>query len=40
MAKGKKAKRKWSARVIQESNALDLKGGVFKQNDPRRSPPR
>ena len=28
--------RRWSARVTKESNALDLKGGVFKLRDPKR----
>lgn len=27
-------KRKWSSRVTRNSNALDLKGGVFKLHDP------
>lgn len=26
----------WSARVTRESNALDLEGGVFKLNDPKK----
>jgi hypothetical protein len=30
------ANRRWSARVTRESDALDLTGGVFKLNDPRR----
>jgi len=30
---GRKARR-WSARVTRTSNALDLKGGVFKLRDP------
>ena len=30
------AKRKWSARVTRESNALDLKMGVFKSSSPRK----
>jgi len=34
MAATKKPKR-WSRRVMQTSNALDLEGGVFSQNDPR-----
>jgi len=32
----KKTKRYWSARVTRESDALDLKKGVFALNDPRR----
>jgi hypothetical protein len=28
--------RRWSARVTNESDALDLKGGVFKLRDPKR----
>ena len=44
MAKSKKARktkkkagtRKWSGRVTKESNALDLKKGVFTQDDPRK----
>lgn len=44
-ARGSTARRKskvrsgsgrWSARVTRESDALDLKGGVFKSSDPRR----
>ena len=34
--KKKRAKRKWSGRVTRESNALDLKSGVFKSDDPRK----
>jgi hypothetical protein len=34
MAATKKPKR-WSRRVMQTSNALDLESGVFSQNDPR-----
>ena len=30
------AGRRWSARVTKESDALDLKGGVFKLRDPKR----
>ncbi|HEX8038174.1 MAG TPA: DUF3175 domain-containing protein [Chryseosolibacter sp.] len=26
--------RKWSGRVMQKSNALDLASGIFKSNDP------
>jgi hypothetical protein len=29
-----KAPRKWSGRVTKQSNALDLKGGVFTWRDP------
>jgi hypothetical protein len=36
-AKRKKKKtKKWSGRVTRESDALDLKKGVFKLNDPRK----
>jgi hypothetical protein len=28
--------RRWSARVTRESDALDLKHGVFKSSDPKR----
>jgi hypothetical protein len=28
--------RKWSGRVTKESDALDLKEGVFKQDDPKK----
>jgi hypothetical protein len=28
--------RRWSARVTQQSDALDLEGGVFRQNDPKK----
>ncbi len=28
-------KRKWSAKVTQTSDALDLEGGVFKKGDPK-----
>ena len=31
-----KATRYWSNRVTRESNALDLEGGVFTWNDPKR----
>ena len=30
----KRGGRKWSGRVTRESNALDLKHGVFKDSDP------
>jgi hypothetical protein len=33
---GRNATRRWSARVTQNSDALDLKGGVFKLKDPKR----
>ncbi len=33
---GTASSRYWSGRVTQKSNALDLEGGVFKQNDPRK----
>jgi hypothetical protein len=32
----KKAGRRWSARVMQRSNALDLESKVFKSRDPHR----
>jgi len=32
----RKSARYWSGRVTRESDALDLKGGVFKLNDPKR----
>ena len=32
----RKATRYWSGRVTKESDALDLKGGVFKLRDPKR----
>jgi hypothetical protein len=35
-AGGRKATRYWSGRVTRESDALDLEGGVFKLNDPKR----
>ena|SRR5207302_376207 len=36
-ARAKKAsKRRWSARVTQRSNALDLEPKVFRSNDPRK----
>lgn len=31
----RKSLRKWSARVTQTSNALDLEAGVFRQRSPR-----
>jgi hypothetical protein len=31
-----KAPRKWSGRVMRQSDALDLKGGVFTWHDPRK----
>ncbi|MCD6075326.1 MAG: hypothetical protein K0Q70_2209 [Rhodospirillales bacterium] len=32
----KKSARKWSGRVTRESDAMDLKKGVFKSNSPRK----
>jgi hypothetical protein len=32
----KKSPRKWSARVTRESDAMDLKRGVFKSNSPKK----
>jgi len=32
----KASKRRWSARVTQRSNALDLEPKVFRSNDPRK----
>jgi hypothetical protein len=32
----RKPSRRWSARVTRESDALDLKSGVFTLNDPKR----
>jgi hypothetical protein len=32
--KGKSKGRRWSARVSQRSDALDLQSGVFKKGDP------
>jgi len=32
----KKTTRRWSARVTRESDALDLKGGVFKQTSAKK----
>ena len=34
-AKPRSKKRRWSARVTQRSNALDLEPKVFRSNDPR-----
>jgi len=34
--KTKKAGRKWSGRVTRESDALDLKKGVFTEDDPKK----
>jgi hypothetical protein len=31
----KKAARKWSAKVNERSDALDLKGGLFRKRDPK-----
>ena len=33
---GGRSKRYWSATVMQKSNALDLKGGVFRMSSPRK----
>jgi Protein of unknown function (DUF3175) len=33
---GRSSSRRWSARVTRESDALNLKGGVFKLRDPKR----
>ena len=33
---GRSSSRRWSARVTRISDALDLKGGVFKLRDPKR----
>jgi hypothetical protein len=30
------SKKKWSGRVMQHSNALDLENGVFKKKDPKK----
>ena len=35
-SKTPKKSRKWSGRVTRESNALDLKQGVFTLNDPKK----
>jgi hypothetical protein len=35
-AKGKASPKRWSQRVTQESDALDLKRGVFTLKDPKR----
>jgi hypothetical protein len=35
-AKNKKTKKKWSAKVMRESDALDLKKGVFTSDDPKK----
>jgi hypothetical protein len=34
--KAKKTKKKWSGRVTRESDALDLKKGIFTSKDPKR----
>lgn len=34
--KSKRKTKKWSGRVTRESDALDLKKGVFKLNDPKK----
>ena len=36
MAAKKKKAKKWSGRVTRESDALDLRHGVFKLDDPRK----
>jgi len=33
-AHGRKPRRRWSRRVMETSNALDLEGGVFSRTDP------
>jgi hypothetical protein len=33
---GKAGKKRWSGRVTRESNALDLKKGVFSQSSPKK----
>ena len=35
-AKSKASGKRWSQRVTRESDALDLKHGVFKQSDPKK----
>ena len=35
-ARRKTGKKRWSQNVTEHSDALDLKGGVFKQRDPKR----
>jgi hypothetical protein len=35
-SRAKASSRRWSQRVTRESNALDLKRGVFKQSDPKK----
>jgi hypothetical protein len=35
-AANKTSRKRWSHRVTRESNALDLKRGVFKQTDPKK----
>ena len=34
-AQSKRTSRRWSSRVTQTSNALDLQSGVFSRSDPR-----
>lgn len=34
--KAKQKRRKWSAKVTDESNAMDLKKGIFKSKDPEK----
>lgn len=36
VAKKKSSPRKWSGRVTEKSNALDLDAGVFKKDDPKK----
>ena len=33
---GKKTRKKWSAKVMRESDALDLEKGVFTSGDPKK----
>lgn len=33
---GRAGQRRWSAQVMERSDALDLEEGVFRQNDPKR----
>jgi len=37
--KARSGKRRWSHRVTERSDALDLRQGVFKLKDPKKSPP-
>lgn len=36
MSKSKSHSKKWSQDVTESSDAMDLKGGVFKQKDPKK----